>query len=110
MPKQTGVLFKDDEVALDRRIMDNKEERVRTVVPDGLSFIWTKADPGEPAWQRGHYHLHTSEFYAVATGWIVVAERHDGKDYVAVYWPGYTYMSRPGIHHNVLVKPGSSIG
>ncbi len=109
MPKRTGILFEDDDVTLDRRVMENGEQRDRTVASGGSSYIRTTAALGEPVWQNAHYHKHTSEFYVVVTGWMAVAERHDGRDYVTVFWPGQTYMSRPGVHHNSLIKPGADI-
>jgi len=96
-------------IKVDERQMDNGETRLSVACSGGSAYIRTIAAPGEPAWQNAHYHKHSSEFYAVVRGWMAVAERHDGRDYVVVFRSGQTYMSRPGVHHNVLLKPGAHI-
>lgn len=108
MQKITGVLFQDDDSKLDRRIMDNNEERLRLEVSHGSAYIRTTA--GEKVeWQNSHYHKHTSEFFVVVTGWMALAERGVEGNSVRVYRPGETVTSRPLVHHNVYLPAHAKI-
>lgn len=104
------VLLDDPIMKVDKRQMDNGETRHSATCSGGSAFIRTTAALGDPEWQNAHHHKHTSEFYVVVTGWMAVAEqRPEGQYDINVFRPGQWYMSRPGLDHNILVKPGADI-
>lgn len=102
MTKPTGVLLNDDEIVVDRRIMDNDEERVRAVMSGGTSYIRTIAGK-EGGWQNSHFHKHTAEFFVVVTRWMVLVDRAEPLPALRVYRPGETVTSKPGVEHNVYL-------
>ncbi|MCL6603001.1 MAG: hypothetical protein K6T94_09025 [Paenibacillus sp.] len=90
-------------------LMDNGERRFRlNCSTDGSSYCRTVASENG-AWQNSHYHKSVSEFYVVQSGWIVYAEKNEGKLKLRLLREGECVTFLPIVPHNIYLSANSVI-
>ena len=88
--------------------MSNGEYRFRLVSKDGSSYIRTVAERG--SWQNSHHHNVVRETYIVQCGWMVIAQRLEGRRLLyRLRPPGGIITTTPLIVHNVYLPSGAVI-
>lgn len=88
--------------------MSDGQYRFRLASKDGSSYIRTEANVNA-GWQNSHHHEKVRETYIVQEGWMVLAQRIDGKRCIQKLYASEVVTTTPFVVHNVYLPANGII-